>query len=92
MFRSILVNSWPNGTYLVGTTGFTYVNGVIQKPGSSQACPQNFQRLLSQFRIVLSQDVTPHSYLSGFTERFVHFGKIFFTPVPEGLPIDIPEG
>jgi hypothetical protein len=27
---------------LVGTTGFAYVKGAIQKPGSSQACHETF--------------------------------------------------
>jgi hypothetical protein len=63
--------------------------------------PLNIQRLLLQFRVIPSHDVkannskrcytTPHCYLSGITKWFVHFERIFMTPIPEVLPIHIPQ-
>jgi hypothetical protein len=43
LFRSLFVEilaEWDLN--IVGTTGFAYVNSAIQKPGSSQTCPETF--------------------------------------------------
>lgn len=65
LFVQILAEWDPNR---FGTTGFEYVHGVIQKPGSSQACPKTFSIypyssmlfFLTMQGPVTVGDVTPH--------------------------------